>query len=106
MDGFPTHLELAVGADHALHLPGLGTAGYAWEHELDGEDGVVDVRWTRGYPADTPPRRAGLSAPELATIIGRRPGTVELIFRQRRPWEPPEKAREEHHVSVTVLPSG
>ena len=102
MDSVPTHLELTVGEDYELPLLGLGTSGYAWGHELRGEAGVADVSWTRGYPEGAPPLRAGLSAPEIATISGRRPGTVELILRQRRPWEPPERAREEHHISVVV----
>ena len=102
MDSVPTHLHLSVGEQRGLKLPGLGTAGYIWQHELRGGAGVVDIQWTRGYPPGEPPRPVGASAPEIATIRAQRPGTAELTLYQRRHWEPPEQRRNEHHLSVVV----
>jgi hypothetical protein len=101
-DGPPARVELAVGEERAIELPGLGTAGYVWDHEVTGDEGVADVTWTRGFPPGTPMPRAGVSAPEVATVRGRSPGTVTLRLYQHRRWEPPEQARAEHRIEVVV----
>ncbi len=105
MADIPTHLDLTVGDERTLELPGLGTSGYVWEHDIHGEDGVVDVQWTRGYPPGTPSPPVGASAPEVATIRARRAGEVEVVLYQHRRWEPRERARAEHRISVLVRPS-
>ena len=102
MAGVPADLELTEGEERRLELPGPGTAGYVWQHDLRGEEGVVDIRWARGYPAGTPRAPAGASAPETATIRALRAGAVEVVLYQRRPWEPPERALTAHHLSVLV----
>lgn len=102
--GPPDRIELAVGEERSIELPGLGTAGYVWEHEVTGDEGVADVTWIRGFPPGTPMPRAGVSAPEVATVRGLRPGTVVLRLYQHRRWEPPDRARAEHRVEVVVHP--
>lgn len=102
MANVPTHLDLRVREQYAIELPGLGTAGYVWDHDIVGENGVVDLRWTRGYPADSPARPVGASAPEVVTIRGERAGSVEVRLFQHRRWEPPERFRAEYRFSVTV----
>lgn len=101
----PDHLELAVGEQHVVELPGLGTAGYVWDDDIVGEDGVVEVRWTRGHPSGAAPQPVGLSAPEVATIRALRPGTVEIRLYQHRRWEPPDRVRAERRLSVSVRPA-
>lgn len=101
----PDHLELAVGDQYVVELPGLGTAGYVWDDDVAGADGVVEVRWTRGFPPGAAPHPVGLSAPEVATIRALRPGTVELRLYQHRRWEPSDRARAEHRLSVSVRPA-
>jgi predicted secreted protein len=98
----PNHLELAVGEQWAVELPGLGTSGYVWDHEVVGGRDVVEVQWSRGYPPGSPSRPAGVSAPEVATIRAVRPGTVEVRMYQHRRWEPPNRARAQHRLSVHV----
>jgi len=105
MADVPTHVELRTGELFAVQLPGLGTSGYVWDDDIIGEDGVIDVQWTRGYPDGSPPQSAGVSAPEVASIRAQRAGTVEVRLYQHRRWEPPERVRAEHRISVLVRPT-
>ena len=50
MTTLPDTLTLPVGARHDLELPGLGTAGYRWNHTADGDTDILDVTWQRGLP--------------------------------------------------------
>jgi predicted secreted protein len=102
MVALPDHIELVVGEQVTFELPGLGTAGYVWDHEIVGDDGIVDAGWSRGWPAGAPSAPVGVSAPETLTIVARRPGTVELRAFQHRRWEPPDKVSVEHRVTVDV----
>jgi hypothetical protein len=95
-------LQLRVGEERTLELLGLGSAGYAWEEELGGEPGVVEVRWERGLRDGEPPPAVGASAPERATIRALRPGAAVVTLVHRRRWEPRERARERRVVEVTV----
>ena len=36
-------VELRVGERHEMRLPGLGTAGYRWRPEPEGETNVAEV---------------------------------------------------------------
>jgi hypothetical protein len=107
MAELPDELRLAVGDSHELTLPGLGTAGYRWDHEVVGDPGVVAVSWRRGFgPGEGPdPRSAGASAPERLTVTGTAPGRVTLLVSQGRPWEqrPP---RAQHTIQVLVGAAG
>jgi predicted secreted protein len=102
MNEIPVHLELAVGERRVVELPGLGTAGYVWDHEITGESDVVDVQWTRGDPPGSAPRPVGMSAPEVATIRAVRPGAVVVRLYQHRRWEPPGRVLAQHRLSVLV----
>jgi predicted secreted protein len=102
MSASVTRLQLHVGDERSLELLGLGTAGYVWDEELDGEPGVVEVTFTRGRPPDAPPMAVGASAPERAMIRAIRPGTAVVTLVHRRRWEPPERARARRVVEVTV----
>jgi predicted secreted protein len=105
MPEISAELELAVGEVRSVELPGLGTAGCVWNHEVVGARDIVDVQWTRGIPSPSPPRPVGVSAPEVATIRALRPGTVELRLCQHRRWEPPNLAREQHNLVVHMRAS-
>lgn len=101
----PDRVELGVGEQITLQLPGLGTAGYVWDDELAGDDGVVSVSWTRGLPDGTPRTPPGVSAPELLTIVGEKPGSAVVRLFQHRPWEPPDRVQGERSVTVVVIPA-
>jgi predicted secreted protein len=102
MPGVPAHIDLDVGQACAIELPGLGTAGYVWDHATEGAPDVIDVDWTRGYPAGSARRPPGASAPEVATIRALRAGEVELRLYRHRRWEPPDEVESEHRISVAV----
>ncbi len=99
----PGQIVLHVGEKFTVDLPGLGTAGYLWSHELLGPPGVVDIGWSRGSPEDVAPRPAGFSAAERATIRARAPGQVTLRLVQRRPWEQDKEPISHRTVQITVV---
>jgi len=102
----PDRAELRVGEQVSYELPGLGTAGYVWDEEVEGDDGVVSVSWKRGWPpGEEPLRSAGASAPEVVAIAGLRRGTVVVRLVQHRRWEPPDQAIAEHRITVAVDPA-
>jgi predicted secreted protein len=104
MTEIPTNLDMSVGEQRDVELPGLGTAGYAWDSEIAGQDDGIDVHWTRGDPPGSPPRPVGQSAPEVATIRAVAPGDVDLRLYQHRRWEPASQAIARHDIRVHVRP--
>jgi predicted secreted protein len=78
-------IELRVGEERSLALAGLGTAGYRWGAEVEGDAGVAEVVRSRGEPPATD--AVGASASEGFTLRARRRGSVRIRFTQRRPWE-------------------
>jgi len=86
-----------------IDLPGLGTAGYLWQHDLDGDTGAVEVVLRHAPASDHElTAAAGASAREIATIRALRPGTVRLRLVQRRPWEAEPLHR--HDIEVHITP--
>jgi predicted secreted protein len=79
-------IELRVGEERAVSLPGLGTAGYRWTPHLEGDPGVADV-FPAGGEAPEEEGAVGASASEVFGVRARRPGTACIRFEQRRPWE-------------------
>jgi predicted secreted protein len=100
----PATLEMSVGEERYLKLPGLGTAGYVWDAQIVGQASVIDVEWTRGDQPGSPPRPAGQNAPEVAMIRAVTPGDVELRLYQNRRWEEPAQAIARHDIHVHVKP--
>jgi predicted secreted protein len=101
----PARIDMYVGEERDVELPGLGTAGYVWDSEIVGAGNVIDVRWTRGDPPASAPRPMGQSAPEVATIHAVKPGDVELQIYQHRRWEPASQVAARHNISVHVRPA-
>lgn len=101
----PDSLTLPVGATHDVELPGLGTAGYRWDHTLDGDADVLDVTWQRGVPAGSAaPTPTGRSHPERVTLHATRPGTVTVRLRQQRAWETEKPPLHQHSITIHVIP--
>lgn len=105
MTEIPTSLDMSVGEQRDVELPGLGTAGYVWDCQIVGNGDVINVHWARGDRSGSPPRPVGLSAPEVATIRATGPGDVELQLYQHRGWEPPAQAIGRHNIAVHVKPA-
>jgi predicted secreted protein len=101
----PASIDMPVGEERDVELPGLGTAGYVWDSEIVGASNVIDVRWTRGDPPGSPPRPMGQSAPEVATIRAVEPGDVELRLYQHRRWEPASQVAARHDIHVHIRPA-
>lgn len=78
-------LRLAVGETRELNLAGLGTAGYVWTNELEGDDGIVRLTRRRGRPEEAGP--VGRSTTERLLITATAPGRALIRMRQARPWE-------------------
>jgi predicted secreted protein len=96
-------IELHVGEEHRVRLPGLGTAGYAWEHSAPAAGPVAVVEAHEAEEAQHErDRPAGKSADQLFTIRALRPGKAAVTFRQRRPWEATAAPINEHIVDLDV----
>jgi predicted secreted protein len=79
-------IELRVGEEHSVTLAGLGTAGYRWTPQLEGDPGIAEVI-PAGTEAPEGGGAVGASAGEVFTVRANRPGTARIRFLQRRPWE-------------------
>ena len=41
LPGVTSNVNLGVGEEHRVRLPGLGTAGYRWMAAVEGDEGVA-----------------------------------------------------------------
>lgn len=97
-------LTLAVGESHELSLASLGTAGFVWSAELEGDDGILRVSRGRGHPgAGAAP---GRSTAELLTIEAEAPGRAVIRLQQARPWESGVAPRATFAITVQISPAG
>lgn len=95
-------LRLAVGESRELTLASLGTAGFVWTAELEGDDGVLRVSRRRARPDPAPP---GRSTAELLMIEADRPGHAVIRLQQARPWEAGKKPRASFAINVSISPA-
>jgi predicted secreted protein len=102
VDQFPDQLDLTVGEESTIELPGLGTAGFIWQEEVSGSPGAIQVSWSRGFPPGTEPSVIGVSAPEVATIRATAPGEVTLRLVQIQPWEPEATPNSELRMTLRI----
>ncbi len=77
-------ITLNVGNSVTLKFKSLATAGYMWDYEID-RSGVVSI--VSEGTTNTSNLAAGQSLDEVFDIAASKPGTVQLIFRQRRSWQ-------------------
>lgn len=91
MEGEGTSLDLRVGEERSLILPGLATAGYEWSYELHGAREAISLKkqWASGGTDGDLPGTApvGSAKDEVFTVGGLSPGTATIVFNQRRRWE-------------------
>jgi predicted secreted protein len=98
-------IDLKVGQEDTVRLPGLGTAGYVWEPDDVSVPSVVEVREEPASdPSAGPPQEepAGKSVDQVFRIRAFRAGEMSLRFRQRRPWEVGREPINEHIVDIHV----
>jgi predicted secreted protein len=96
-------LNLAVGESRELALASMGTAGFVWTAELEGDDGVVRVSRRRAKPEGTSP--PGRSTAELLRIIAEAPGHAVIRLQQARPWERNKAPRASFAINVSISPA-
>lgn len=99
-------LQLRVGEERALRLPGRGTAGYGWLPELGGEIGVLSVAHGAApldAAASDPPRSG--SVDEVFVLRGLSPGRAILHLELRRRWDPHAAAIDVRDYEIAVVPA-
>jgi Chagasin family peptidase inhibitor I42 len=101
-------LELAVGEARRLELPGRGSAGYSWGAEVEGPEGVLEVRRVPSgslpsapVAAGRPPPASG-SVPVVFELVGLAEGRVRVRLTLRRPFEEGVEPLAEEELDVTV----
>jgi inhibitor of cysteine peptidase len=95
-------LKLAVGESRELSLASLGTAGFVWTHELEGDDGIVRLTRRRGRPEEAGP--VGRSTTERLMIQATAPGRAVIRMNQARPWESGVAPRASFAINVSISP--
>jgi predicted secreted protein len=96
-------LSLAVGESRELPLASMGTAGFVWTAELEGDTGVVRVSRRRASPDQKSP--PGRSTQELLNIVADAPGRAVIRLQQARPWELGKKPRASFAINVQISPA-
>jgi hypothetical protein len=101
-------LGLTVGEAYRLELRGRGTAGYSWQTEVSGPEGVLEVRRVSSGPgapapaAEGGPPPASGSPPVVLELVGLAAGRVRVRLSLRRPFEDGVPPLEEDTLDVTV----
>lgn len=90
-------IELRVGEERTVRLAGLGTAGYRWVPQVEGDPGVAEVRPAE-IEAAAGESAVGASDDEAFTIRANQPGVAHIRLAQRRPWEPDDVAPADVHT--------
>jgi predicted secreted protein len=96
------HIQLHVGQETVLTLPGRGTAGYTWTYETAGDTAVLSVTLGAAPPTEQSPTPKSGSLPETATLRGLTNGHVVLRLRFGRSWDAAAKAAEVREYDVVV----
>ncbi len=99
-------VELEAGGQYTCTLPGKASAGYLWEHTVEGMSDVVDITEITAEPLSSERQggvsRAGYSADVQFTITARVPGDVIIRFKLRRQWETSKPPVDERVLRVIV----
>ncbi|MDP6478592.1 MAG: protease inhibitor I42 family protein [Phycisphaerales bacterium] len=95
-------LVLSVGGRGDILLPYTAGTGYSWSLDQGGSEGLtcvsVSESGTKPDTADLP----GGPGQSRWLLKGRSPGTAELLFEYRRPWEKDTPPAETRRVRVEV----
>jgi predicted secreted protein len=97
-----TSVTLRRGERTSVRLPGLGTAGYRWTSEVEGDGAAVSVSLTTAPAEEVAGRPPGASVDEVAVVEARQAGHATVVLHQSRSWENgPPHARRVLEVTVT-----
>lgn len=92
--------RLVVGESRDLEMASLGTAGFVWTQELEGDDEIVRLTRSRGRPSRHGP--VGSSTIERLLITATAPGRALIRLRQARPWEAGTPPRASLRINAQV----
>ena len=96
-------LTLAVGESRELSLASLGTAGFVWTYQMEGDDGILRLTRRRGRPEEAGP--IGRSTSERLMIQATAPGHAVIRMQQARPWESKVPPKKSFAINVLVSPA-
>ncbi|WP_019500700.1 protease inhibitor I42 family protein [Pseudanabaena sp. PCC 6802] len=96
----PSNLTLKIGETYTLRLPGLGTAGYRWSYEIEGNATSIDVSKVEAeYQQPLP---VGSSRDEVFVIRAHAIGRISIRFVQSRPWEKDQPPQMQHIIQIAI----
>ena len=97
-------IVLACGAETTVTLQGLSTAGYIWQHEVNGDTFAVVVEevLVEQSREQTSGSIKGGTEEVVFRILGIKPGLSTIRFRQVRPWEKDRPPLRWYTVGVQV----
>jgi predicted secreted protein len=105
-------MELRIGDTHTIRLAGLGTVGYEWNYNVEGEHSVIEISRRSALEEDDNKKNRydndkrlpiGQSIDEVFIIKGVSVGRAIVHFLQRRPWEIDVPPLNKADVEVIVL---
>ena len=100
----PKKITLRVNEIKTVRLPGLGTTGYAWTHEVFANSGLIEVSTGSGASPEGEAvlQISGASVDELIYIKALRAGHSRIRFIKRRPWEIDKPPALDHILEVDI----
>jgi predicted secreted protein len=97
----PANIELKIGETYTLSLSGLGTAGYRWSYEIEGNASLIDVSEVETEPQQ--PLPIGSSRDEVFALRAIAVGQLSIRFMQSRPWEKDRSPRMQHIIRIAIV---
>jgi predicted secreted protein len=97
----PANMELKIGETYTLSLPGLGTAGYRWSYEIEGNASLIDVSKIEAELQQ--PLPIGSSRDEVFVLRALTVGILSIRFIQSRPWEKDRPPHMQYVVCIAIV---
>ena len=101
----PKRITLRVGDMNTVRLPGLGTAGYAWTHQVIENGALIQVSTGQGalpQTGEAAMKIVGASVDELIYIRALRAGRSRIRLTQMRPGIYDQASSKEHILEVDI----
>ena len=101
----PKRITLRVGDMNTVRLPGLGTAGYSWTHEVIENSALIQVSTGQGalpQTGEAAMKIVGASVDELIYIRALRAGRSRIRLTQRGPGKSDQPPSKEHILEVDI----
>jgi predicted secreted protein len=101
----PKRITLRVGDMNTVRLPGLGTAGYAWTHQVIENSALIQVSTGQGalpQTGEAAMKIVGASVDELIYIRALRAGRSRIRLTQMRPGIYDQASSKEHILEVDI----